>query len=106
MKKFQNPFLLSYIQSKIENRKTKMNIPMVTPKINIFTDTWLYCIKLEESQHWQHGEINRVKKKERKTQGNYTCQREKKKQVEATDVLKEEETGKKKNQIEGTDVTL
>ena len=48
MKKFQNPFLLSYIQSKIENRKTKMNIPMVTPKINIFTDTWLYCIKLKE----------------------------------------------------------
>ena len=43
-------------------------------------------IKLEESQHWQHGEINRAKKKERKTQGNYTCQREKKKQVEATDV--------------------
>ena len=51
-------------------------------------------IKLEESQHWQHGEnkakkesqiwqhaeINRAKKKERKTQGNYTCQREKKKQ--------------------------
>ena len=77
-------------------------------------------IKLEESQHWQHGEnraknesqiwqhaeINRAKNKERKTQGNYTCQREKKKQVEATDVWKEEETSKKKNQIEGTDVTL
>ena len=77
-------------------------------------------IKLEESQHWQHGEnrakkegqiwqhaeINRAKKKERKTQGNYTCQREKKKQVEASDVWKEEETSKKKNQIEGTDVTL
>ena len=63
-------------------------------------------IKLEESQHWQHGEINRAKKKERKAQGNYTCQREKKKQVEATDVWKEEETSKKKNQIEGTDVTL
>ena len=78
----------------------------------------LKFIKLEESQHWQHGEnrakkesqiwqhVNRAKKKERKTQGNYTCQREKKKQVEAIDVGKEEETSKKKNQIEGTDVTL
>ena len=79
-----------------------------------------HVIKLEESQHWQHGEnrekkesqiwqhveINRAKKKERKTQGNYTCQREKKKQAEVTDVWKEEETSKKKNQIEGTDVTL
>ena len=75
-------------------------------------------IKLEESQHWQHSEnrakkesqiwqhVNRAKKKERKTQGNYTCQREKKKQVEAIEVGKEEETNKKNNQIEGTDVTL
>ena len=76
-------------------------------------------IKLEESQHWQHGENkkkkenktwqhgeNRAQKKERKTQGNYTCQRERKKQVEATGVWKEKETSKKKNQMEGTDVTL
>ena len=62
-------------------------------------------IKLEESQHWQHGE-NRAQQKERKAQGNYTCQRERKKQVEATGVWKEEETSKKKNQMEGTDVTL
>ena len=65
----------------------------------------LKFIKLEESQHWQHGEnrakkesqiwqhVNRAKKKERKTQGNYTCQREKKKQVEAIDV------GKKKKLV-------
>ena len=79
-----------------------------------------HVIKLEESQYqqhgenkakkgsqiWQHVEINRAKNKERKTQGNSTCQREKNKQVEATDVQKEEETSKKKNQIEGTDVTL
>ena len=79
-------------------------------------------IKLKESQHWQHGE-NRTKKenqtwqhgenraqqaqqKERKAQGNYTCQRERKKQVEATGVWIKEETSKKKNKMEGTDVTL
>ena len=69
-------------------------------------------IKLEESQHWQHGENkakkenqtwqhgeNRAQQKERKAQGNYTCQRERKKQVEATGVWKEEETSKKKNQM-------
>ena len=76
-------------------------------------------IKLEESQHWQHGENkakkknqtwqhgeNRAQQKERKAQGNYTCPSERKKQVEATGVWKEEETSKKKNQMEGTDVTL
>ena len=79
-------------------------------------------IKLEESQHWQHDE-NRTKKKnqtwqhgenraqqaqqkERKAQGDYTCQRERKKQLEATGVWIKEETSKKKNKMEGTDVTL
>ena len=76
-------------------------------------------IKPEESQHWQHGENrakkknqtwqhgeNRAQQKERKAQGNYMYQRERKKQVEATGVWIEEETSKKKNQMEGTDVTL
>ena len=79
-------------------------------------------IKIEESQHRQHGE-NRAKKKsqtwqhdenraqlaqqkESQAQGNYTCQRERKKQLEATGVWIKEETSKKKNKMEGTDVTL
>ena len=65
-------------------------------------------IKLEESQHWQHGEnrAQQAQQKERKAQGNYTCQRERKKQLEATGVWIKEETSKKKNKMEGTDVTL
>ena len=66
-------------------------------------------IKLEESQHWQHGENrakkknqtwqhgeNRAQQKERKAQGNYTCPSERKKQ----------HVSGKKNQMKGTNVTL
>ena len=85
---------------------------LATTLYPLFSKTFLskpksltHVIKLEESQHWQHGE-NRAQQKERKARGNYTCQRERKKQVEATSVWKEEETSKKKKQMEGTDVIL
>ena len=40
-------------------------------------------IKIEEGQH---GGVSKVKKKAGKTQGESTCQRKKKKQIEVTDV--------------------
>ena len=67
-----------------------------------FTPTWV-CIKIEESQTWQHGEnrAQQAQQKEREAQGAYTCQRERKKQVEATGVQMKERTSKKKNKMEG-----
>ena len=60
-------------------------------------------IKIEESQTCEHGEnrAQQAQQKGKEAQGAYTCQRERKKQVEATGVQMKERTSKKKNKMEG-----